>query len=206
MINVRIDCIDIKGWPPKESAHHNWSRVELFVFTKPAEDRFLLLFRCIIHGPKRHGLWGAVYEKVLQGPERSQEIYIYDIYVIKYTIIYIIYIEQSNSIRCSYYISTTTGTHYTFDWNQIWVWSDFSLSLSTIACWKFISRFEYVQQRFHEDAPDPSRRGFKRPETVLSLYSVTCWFFFNGRFEILPACKFLAAGGVVYIGRGLSLM
>jgi len=60
-------------------------------------------------------------------------------------------------------------------------------------------RFEYVQQRFHEDAPDPRRKGFKSPETVLSLYSVICWLS-NGRFEILPACKFLAAGGVVYIG------
>ena len=66
-------------------------------------------------------------------------------------------------------------------------------------------RFEYVQQRFHEDAPDPRRKGlFKSPETVLSLYPVTCWLS-NGRFEILLACKFLAAVGAVYIG-GLSPM
>lgn len=64
-------------------------------------------------------------------------------------------------------------------------------------------RFEYVQQRFHEDAPDLSRRGFKSPESVLSLYSVTCWLS-NWRFEILPTCKFLAAGGVVYIGGGVE--
>ena len=57
---------------------------------------------------------------------------------------------------------------------------------------------------FHEDAPDPRRKGFKSPETVLSLYSVTCWLS-NWRFEILPTCKFLAAVSVVYIG-GLSLI
>lgn len=62
-------------------------------------------------------------------------------------------------------------------------------------------RFEYVQQCFHEDAPDLSRKGFKSPETVLSLYSVNRWLS-SGRFEILPACKFLAAVGVVYIGGG----
>ena len=37
------------------------------MFTKPAEDRFLLLFRCIIHGPKRHGSVGGCILKGLTG-------------------------------------------------------------------------------------------------------------------------------------------
>ena len=168
------------------------------MFTKPAEDRFLLLFRCIIHGPKRHGSVGGCILKGLTGTwqkSRNICIYIYDIYVIKY-----IYRERAIQFHQMFILYQ----HYY--WRTLHVRLKSHLSMRRLiielinnSMLEIHFRFEYVQRRFHEDAPDPRRKGFKSPETVLSLYSVTCWLS-NWRFEILLACKFLAAVSVVYIG------